>query len=260
MKLYIVSDIHGFADEMQAALDKAGFEANNDGHLLISCGDMFDRGNQPYEAMQYFNSITNKVLVRGNHEDLLIECIERRYCLGHDIQNGTADTVMDLADAMFGYNKNRPFDVACELIENTVKNFIDQTVNYFETENYIFVHSWVPLVRLDDMPKHYTKGRVFAKMDDWRNASDTEWESARWGNPFDLAKRGLLPDKTLVFGHWHTSWPRHHWKWSDDAEAEWGNGADFSPYYGNGYIGLDACTAHSGNVNVVVLEDTLLEE
>jgi len=61
-----------------------------------------------------------------------------------------------------------------------------------------------------------------------------------------------------VFGHWHTSWPRHHWAWSDEAKPEVGEGADFSPYYGNGFIGIDACTAYSGKVNVLVLEDELM--
>ena len=36
---------------------------------------------------------------------------------------------------------------------------------------------------------------------------------------------------------------------------EFGPDADFSPYYSPGVIALDACTAHSGKINVVVKED-----
>ena len=45
-----------------------------------------------------------------------------------------------------------------------------------------------------------------------------------------------------------------------DGSPEFGEGADFSPYYGDGVIAIDACTAYSGNVNVLVLEDDLLDE
>ena len=111
-------------------------------------------------------------------------------------------------------------------------------------ENYIFVHSFIPL-NLDD-----------ATFDpNWREAPYIAWdENARWGNPFLLSEQGLLPDKTLVFGHWHTSWARSYF----DDLPEWGEGADFSPYYGDGYIGIDACCAYSGKINVLVLEDNFL--
>ena len=37
--------------------------------------------------------------------------------------------------------------------------------------------------------------------------------------------------------------------------SEFGEDADFTPYYGNGIIALDACTARSKMVNVIVVED-----
>ena len=36
---------------------------------------------------------------------------------------------------------------------------------------------------------------------------------------------------------------------------EFGEDADFSPYYGPGIIAIDACTAFSGKVNCLVIED-----
>ena len=44
MKLFVVSDLHGHYKELIKALKKAEFDENNDNHLLISLGDMFDRG------------------------------------------------------------------------------------------------------------------------------------------------------------------------------------------------------------------------
>ena len=127
-------------------------------------------------------------------------------------------------------------------------------VDYFETKNYIFVHSFVPLIYTDSFPPYYIKNRKMFKMDDWREANKQQWETARWGNPFDLAKRGLLPDKTLVFGHWHCSTG-----WAEtEGRNEFGNDAKFNPFYGDGFIALDACVAHTGKINCIVLEDEFL--
>lgn len=41
-----------------------------------------------------------------------------------------------------------------------------------------------------------------------------------------------------------------------EGKPEWGEGADFSPfYYEDKLIRIDACTAYTGKVNVLVLED-----
>lgn len=247
-KLFCISDVHGHYDEMVKALDDAGFDPNNESHWLISCGDHLDRGRQPRQVMNYLMRLPRKVLVKGNHESLLMDCLAREYAYGHDWHNGTAQTIIDLVPSA------NTFDEACTSIYGKISKFIDGMVNYFETKNYIFVHSFVPL-NCDDCLPPYINNRKYVKMDNWREAKQYQWDDAMWGNPFQLAAQGFLPDKTLVFGHFHTSWPRHYY----EDKPELGADADFSPYYGEGYIGIDACTAHSGKVNCVVLEDEFLE-
>ena len=248
-KFFIMSDIHGFYDEMKLALDKAGFDPNNEEHWIITCGDHFDRGPKPAEVMKYLQELPRKILVKGNHEELLMDCIDRGYALSHDWHNGTAQTIIDLAPSA------EAFDLACSTAYWRVKDFIDGMSDYFETKNYIFVHSWVPLISKDDLPSYYTRNRSFEFRLDWREASAKEWQDSRWGNPFDIAEQGLLPDKTIVFGHWHSStgWAK------TEGRSEFGEDAKFEPYYGNGFIGIDACTAYSDQVNVLVLEDEFLE-
>ena len=251
-KFYVVSDVHGFYDEMKKALDDAGFDPNDEDHWLISCGDNFDRGGQPLEVMRYLRSLPRKVLVKGNHEDLLIECCERGYALGHDISNCTAETIWTIGEMGSGYS----FEECCYKTLAKTHLFIDSMVDYFETRNCVFVHSWIPVINKDGLPAHYTKGRSFAFNPNWRNANKRDWEDARWGNPFDMARRGLLPDKALVFGHWHcsTGWAQ------EEGRSEFGDDAKFDIFYGDGFISIDACTAHSGKVNVLVIEDEFLEE
>ena len=251
-KLFCVSDIHGFYDELIKALDKAGFDENNKEYWLVVCGDIWDRGAQPIEVMNYLDNLPRKILVRGNHESLFEECVERGYPYDHDYSNGTFETICVLGEADRGVTLAQGMMKAQE----RAKPFFKQMVNYFETKNYIFVHSWIPVNNEDGLPYYYTRNRKFSFNPDWRNAHASDWEASRWGNPFEMAAKGFLSDKTVVFGHWHTSWPRHKY----EGKSEWGKDADFSPYFGNGYIGIDACCAYSGKINVLVIEDEFLDE
>lgn len=250
-KLFCVSDVHGYYRIMRRALDEAGFDPNNEEHWLVSCGDVWDRGPSPYEVMRYFNSLPRKVLIRGNHMDLFEECCCRGEHYNHDISNGTYATICKLGDAGEGYD----FSECCERAMMKTYAFRERMVNYFETKNYIFVHSFVPLNCDTTLPPYYIRGKKYTKMDNWREANAMQWEDARWGNPFELAEQGLLPEKTLVFGHWHcsTGWAKL------EGCSEFGDDAKFDPFYGDGFIALDACTAYSKKVNVVIIEDDFLE-
>lgn len=248
-KIFAISDIHGFYDEMIKALDEVGFDKDNPEHWLVTCGDHFDRGRQPSSVMRYLLDLPRKVLVKGNHEQLLLDCIDRGYPEYHDYTNGTANTIIDLADV-------DDFDLACDRIRSRMKRFVDQTVNYFETKNYIFVHSWIPTLNKDGLPAHYTRNRNLDFNPDWREASQREWDAAMWGNPFDQHFLGLnQTGKTIVFGHWHCS--AGH-KMLGNCNDEFGNDTIWEPCYADGIIGIDRCTAHTSKCNVIVLEDEFL--
>lgn len=248
-KFFVTSDIHSYYNELIAALNDAGFDKNNEEHYLVVCGDCFDRGPDSAKLLRYLNDLPRKVLVKGNHEQLLLDCCQRGYPMQHDMSNGTAKTIFHL-----GYGVE--FEDMCQYTLAKVRPLINSMVNYFETKNYIFVHSWIPVINKDGLPSHYTRGRKFEFNPDWRNASRKDWEAAMWGNPFDMAERGFLPDKTVVFGHWHcsTGWSKK------EGRSEFGGDAKFDPYYGDGFIAIDACTAHSHKCNVIVIEDDFMEE
>jgi serine/threonine protein phosphatase 1 len=253
MKFFVFSDIHSFYTPLKIALDEAGFDRNNPEHWLISCGDAFDRGGESEEVLHFLMSLERKILVKGNHDSLLKELCLREFPYSYDFSNGTVKTVNDIGGAGEGY----PFDKCCENTWNRTAAYRASLVNYFETENYIFVHSWIPVLSKDGLPAHYTYGRSFEFSPEWRHASQEEWDNAMWGNPFELAEQGLnKTGKTIVFGHFHTSWPRAKY----EGKPEFDEGADFSPYFGDGYIALDACTAYTGKVNVLVLKDNFLTD
>ena len=62
--------------------------------------------------------------------------------------------------------------------------------------------------------------------------------------------------KTIIAGHYHTSWGHH----IQSGTPEWGEGSDFRIYRDKGIIAIDGCTAYTGKVNVLVIEDDPLEE
>ena len=256
MKIFAVSDIHGYFDEFKKALDDAGFDENNPKHYIVVCGDVFDRGPQPVEVMRYLNLHDRVILVRGNHEDLLEECCDRGYALSHDYSNGTFDTICAFGDASGG----RTFDECCARTIARTNIFLSKMVNFFETKNYIFVHGWIPLKPNDCFPMYYSKNRSFEFDPDWRNANDVEWEAARWINGIKAALNGFIePNKIIICGHWHCSFGHHLKSLSTDHWiSEFEEDACFEPFYDNGIIAIDACTAHSGKVNVIVLEDDFI--
>ena len=250
-KLFCVSDIHSHFTPLKKALDEAGFDPNNENHWLISLGDAFDRGSESKEVLEFLMNLERKVLIKGNHDILLKDLCEREFPYHHDKSNGTFRTVID-----FGHFNGRNFDECCRTTYNKLARYRELLVNYFETQNYIFVHSWIPTIKKKN--SHSADGWVINDwMEDWRNAAEIEWEDAMWGNPFMLADQDLnKTGKTIVFGHWHCS--AGH-KMLGNCECEFDDDAIWEPCYFKNTIGIDRCTAYTGKVNVLVLEDDFLD-
>lgn len=69
----------------------------------------------------------------------------------------------------------------------------------------------------------------------------------------EAAHNGIIePGKTIVCGHWHCSFG--HSRYENDG-GEFDRNPNFTPYYGNGIIALDACTPISHKINCIVIED-----
>lgn len=245
-KFFVVSDIHSFFTPFKTALDRSGFDPQNEKHWLIVCGDSFDRGSESEEVLRYLMTLKRKILIRGNHETLLEECCMREYPNWCDGSNGTKKTIQDLGRA----GEGRAFDECCQVTMNRTAFYRHSLLNYFETQNYIFVHGWIPCaIDIDTELPAYNP--------DWRKCSDTAWENAQWFNGIDMSLRGIIePGKTIVCGHWHCSYG--HEMDNKGTIPSFGEGAVWDPWYHEGCIAIDRCTAHTKEVNVLVLEDDFL--
>lgn len=256
MRYYVVSDIHGFYTELYNSLAEKGFFTDTEPHKLIVCGDLFDRGKEAVKVQSFISDLMERdevILIRGNHEDLIMYLIQDwenfGYMQSHNISNGTVDTVLQLTGNKIVVGANAKA-IKNELLNTPfIEDIIPKMLDYYETKNYIFVHGWIPC----DAFGYGGQAYRFLYKENWREATVDDWGYARWYNGMEAAIQGVIePNKTIVCGHWHASYG--HAK-IDRTCSEFGEDADFSPYYGKGIIALDACTVRSRKVNCIVLED-----
>lgn len=240
MKYFVSADIHGFYDEWITALKEKGFDIKNPEHKIIVCGDLFDRGRQPKEIIDFILANKDKfILIRGNHEDLMEDMIERNKNTFGDLSNGTAQTIVDLYPEW----QISEFDLKKISTETRLQDVLDLCIDYFETKHYIFVHGWIPIIEnccLYDA--------------EWRAARKERWQKARWQSPVEMYRYKIYePNKTIVCGHWHCSALWH--EQNSELYDEFGKNENFEPFITKHMIALDACTVYSKKVNVVVIED-----
>lgn len=259
MKIFAISDMHSYLTLTLKALKDAGWDENNSEHIIVVCGDCIDRGNETAEMIEWLIDLINKgklIYIKGNHDILMQEMLDRGYSMSHDRHNGTEKSYYQLLNAHADMMDGRKPD---DIVRAVLQPLYDNMVNYFETQNYIFVHSWIPTHK-KSKPHPANKWIPLTTdeyMEDWRNANDVEWDDATWGNPYEMAEEGLnQTGKIIVFGHFHVTYPRH--KYHD--EDEFGPNANFDIYYGDGYIAIDGCIAASnGKINILTIEDDFLE-
>ena len=247
MRYYVTADIHGFYTPFIKALKESGYFEDTGEKKLLICGDLFDRGKEAEKVQRFVvKNREDLILIRGNHEDLFCEMVERDQGLAyyHHVANGTYQTALMLTGYDPTMARIQHWDFAEAARETPYyKEIIPSMLDFFETEKYIFVHGWIPCIAVP----------FYCRIPDWRTASEEAWNLARWINGMDAARAGVIEDdKTIICGHWHCSYGHSNF---EGRGSEFGEDADFSPYYGKGIIALDACTARSKKVNVIVVED-----
>lgn len=261
IKYYVVSDVHSFFTELKTVLTEKGFFDDPEPHKLIICGDLFDRGTEAQAMQAFILDLMAKdqvILVRGNHEDLALELLHQwsnySFLQRHHNLNGTVDTVCQLTGFSFRDVHTKTDAVGRAFLRCPfIQEIIPAMVDYFETDHYIFTHGWIPC----DVTTNDSGEKVYAPVADWRNADRKLWKNARWVNGMEAAHNGILEaGKTIVCGHWHCSFG--HARYEHDG-SDFEKDANFDPYRAEGVLAIDACTALSGKVNCVVIEDASLE-
>ena len=255
-KYFVISDIHGFYSSMKKNLFKAGFRKTNSNHVLIICGDLFDRGQESKKIFDFVTSLPKSrvILIRGNHEDLLEELVNRGYPKYHDIHNKTIDTIYQVVDEYYPNNNLIGDDIIDAFAKTDFYKFVSDKSNWhdwYELGKFIFVHGFIPLKGNKDTAYY---------LPNWRTtATDKEKYLSRCVNPAKMYKDGLFKEeekngKILVCGHWHTN---ELYEILDNNFST----VNCPIYYSPHFIGIDACTAFTGRVNVLVIDgDNLYDQ
>jgi serine/threonine protein phosphatase 1 len=236
-----------------SALKQQGFDETNNEHIIIVCGDLFDRGSQTIEVFNFAKKMIEQgrfIYVRGNHEDLLFEFMKEisrgRIPGQHHFGNGTAKTVQDfckLSDYAI-YDPSKREDI-CNSAQELLDFISNNSIDYFELGDKLFVHGWLP---------------CYQGLEDFHDASLEDWERARWENGMEMWRyKKCRPDnKTVICGHWHCSWGWSHLRqerkeFPQKNYKNWQK--SFDPFIDEGIIAIDACTAYTQLCNVVVFDE-----
>lgn len=75
MSTYVFSDVHGHRATLDRALERVSPGA---GDAVFCLGDMIDRGPDPVGVMRLTRSLPNVCVLKGNHEDLMLDALDHR--------------------------------------------------------------------------------------------------------------------------------------------------------------------------------------
>jgi len=245
-KYFIFSDVHGEYDALLESLGKAGFNSNDNEHILVSLGDSFDRGSQNDKVLEFlFNYFSKKrlLLIEGNHDVMLKDYLftrERNNNTWNLMNNGLAYTISDFTDIdsniiiSHSINKNEMIDI--DIVKNKcpeIYKLLDHMQEKIVLGNYIMTHAGFSKYFDIDSEKHYWK------INNWANTERFVEQFPDW-DKYDR-------DKIFVFGHWHT---RKLYKkfYKTDSFND-----DIFRY--KNFIGIDGTTNLTYNVHVLVLTE-----
>ncbi len=126
MRKVIVGDIHGCLRELKLLWEKAKINTKKD--MVIQLGDMIDRGPDPCGVLEFFRERKEEmgdrlVLVRGNHEEILLEAVRDPELMELWSANGGMETVRSLKERGM-----KPADWVSWLEEETVLYYQDEKI------------------------------------------------------------------------------------------------------------------------------------
>lgn len=135
MRTLLISDIHGYYDEMVSCLNNASFNPETD--KLIFLGDICDRGTKTLECIQYFNTLPNKVCLMGNHDLWLM------YWLKQELHSRRQMDSMETAHWINTQGGRSTLDSINKENYEFVLNFLENMLPYYTIQRDLFVHGGI---------------------------------------------------------------------------------------------------------------------
>lgn len=139
MKKFVIGDIHGNFKGLKQCFERSGFDYEND--LLITLGDVVDRGPESYECIEELLKIKNRIDIKGNHDDVWEKWMHTGQHLLH-FSHGAVSTLqsyMNHIEDDLGYERFiKPYQGG--ISTNLTRRDIPQShIDFFKNQNYIFI-------------------------------------------------------------------------------------------------------------------------
>ena len=161
-KTYVIGDIHGCYDEFIELTKQIGI---TDDDLIISLGDIVDRGPKSVELFEYFRKRKNSIVLMGNHE--------RKHL------KGILSYSQEIVKVQFGRKYNE------------FLHWLQSLPYFYETDSAIIVHAFFE----HDQKLYDQKEEVLAGTTSGSRYLESKYEEGKYWNDF------YKGEKPIIYGH-----------------------------------------------------------
>jgi serine/threonine protein phosphatase 1 len=170
-RLIAIGDIHGCKAPLEAIWAAI---APKPGDTIVTLGDYVDRGPDSkgvIDRLIEYKQLCNMIALHGNHEEMMLDVLKERLPPHRWLQYGGVDTLDS-----YGFIGD------LSVVPKSHYDFFDSMVNYYETDDHIFVHAnYEPQLPLD-------KQTIFA---------------LRWQKLTEMTPGPHFSGKRVIVGHTH---------------------------------------------------------
>ena len=122
---FVIGDIHSHYDEMMELFEIVNFDFDND--ILVSLGDLVDRGPNPIEVIETLIKIKNFIHILGNHDEWCYQYLVNKNQPPEWISQGGKSTLN-------AYQSNLEYQAS------HISFFEKARLYYIDDANRLFVH------------------------------------------------------------------------------------------------------------------------
>lgn len=180
MATYVIGDIHGRPDLLDQLINNLPWDVEQD--KIVFLGDLIDRGPDApgviERVMELATLNPNVIVLRGNHEQMMLDCLDYGDLQWLIPENGGLATLEG-----YGFDLSRLQDVSDIQIPDEHIEFIRSLPFYHEDEQAIYVHAGL-------VPGEHP--------------SETDPDVLVWARNFDFYKG--YDGKLCFFGHTPTQY------------------------------------------------------
>src|ERR1041385_8398870 len=147
MKTFVFGDIHGRCGQLLSLLDMLPRESSD---TLVFLGDLIDRGPDVPGCVDHVmnlcrNDPDNTICLRGNHEQMLLDFIDRKHTIWVEATGGGEQTFIQYTGKPWRLRTNDDFWAASDAIATAIPpeqiEFLRHTPLYHEDDHALYVHA-----------------------------------------------------------------------------------------------------------------------